>query len=108
MLLRGLVTLSSFFLLVGCASQQQGFATFQGSTAAIHTPQFAVRGRTNYDQVWINRTTEALVDSGQPRPLPRPARLDAPPSKVAVNATAITVKTSNSALVAKRKRWFGY
>jgi hypothetical protein len=76
--------------LGGCASADGKIGTVIGGECRLfHTPEYEVRGRTAYDQKWINVTTEAGVDGcGQPRPKARPASLDAPRVKAAPTATA--------------------
>lgn len=65
--------------LAGCATAPVGSVS-GGECRIVRTPEYAVKGRTGYDQIWINRTTEALVDGcRQPRPKARPASLDAKP-----------------------------
>lgn len=104
-------------LAAGCAKDTaENKATFGGGTTTagagsacteLHTPQYAVAGKTNLDQAWINRTTEGLVTGcNQPRPLPRPASMDAPPPKAAIAAT--TAEPTPEKQAAKRKRWFGF
>lgn len=75
--------------LIACAIALGGCATASigsvggGECRLTHTPEFAVRGKAPYDQRWINKTTEALVDGcRQPRPKARPASFDAPAKTV--------------------------
>lgn len=90
-------------LLTGCASQGAGSltGTVTGSRN-LHTPEYQVRGRTAYDQRWINQTTEALVVGfGQPRPKARPASFDAPRQAGAPKAK-VTPANANST----KRKWF--
>lgn len=65
-------------LLTACASAPVG-SVAGGDCKIAHTPNYAVRGKTDYDQEWIDDTTESLVRGcKQPRPKARPASLDAP------------------------------
>ncbi len=66
-----------FALLLGaCASQPIG-SVAGGECKLTSAPPYAVRGKTTYDQGWIDDTTEALVRGcKQPRPKKRPAELD--------------------------------
>lgn len=69
--------------LAGCANNQ--FATYDGAGAAFPKAEFVVKGKTRYDQTWIDKTIEAEVAGfGFPRPKPRPAYLDAPAAKPVV------------------------
>jgi hypothetical protein len=65
-------------LLAGCVTTNKG--SVAGECRLVSTPQYAVKGRTNYDQNWIDDTTERLVGGcKQARPKARPASLDAKP-----------------------------
>lgn len=65
-------------VLSGCATVGPIGSITGGECRLVQTPTYAVRGKASYDQAWINRTTEALVDGcRQPRPKARPASLDA-------------------------------
>lgn len=80
------LVLSSTLLVAGCAGGPVGSIT-GGECKIVHTPEYSVRGKTQYDQRWVSGTTESLVRGcGQPRPKARPASFDAPP--VAVKAKA--------------------
>lgn len=101
-LLAPMLVLALLFL-TSCASQQQSIGSIMsGECRLVNTPSYAVRGRTNYDQAWVNKTTEALVDGcNQSRPKARPASFDAPAPKKAVTAT------KPLAPVKKKRRFFG-
>lgn len=74
------------FLLGGCASSSSIGSVAGGECRIVSAPKYVVRGRADYDNIWINKTTEAIVRAcRQPRPLARPASLDAP-RKVVVKA----------------------
>lgn len=66
-------------LLSACAGRNVKVASVkEGACKIAHTPQYAVKGLTPYDQDWIDDTTEGLVGGcAQPRPKARPASLDA-------------------------------
>ena len=64
----------------GCAANSQ-FATFGGAGPSLPRAEYAVKGKTAYDQDWIDRTIEAEVAGfGIARPAARPAGLDAKPA----------------------------
>ena len=64
----------------GCAANGQ-FATFGGASPSLPRAEYAVKGKTAYDQDWIDRTIEAEVAGfGIARPAARPASLDAKPA----------------------------
>lgn len=100
--MRSLLTPVMFLLITlvlgGCATSSSIGSIAGGECRIVHTPEFAVRGRTAYDQGWVNKTTEALVDGcRQSRPQARPASLDAPARKAA------TVKPKAMSPAAKKK-----
>lgn len=66
--------------LAGCFETFGGpGSVIKGECQLVHTPAYAVYGKTRYDQTWIDRTTEAVVvGCKQPRPKARPPSLDAP------------------------------
>jgi hypothetical protein len=80
-------------LLSGCAGSRP--ASIAGGECRIaHTPQYAVKGATPYDQNWVDDTTESLVAGcKQPRPLARPASLDVPTHKVGGKPVVVPVTT---------------
>lgn len=92
------LVIASALALAGCATQRVTVATVEGGACKVaHTPNYVVLGKTNYDQGWVNRTTEGLVvGCGQPRPLARPASFDAKPAKAQPVA----------APPPKKKRWW--
>jgi hypothetical protein len=63
--------------LTGCATNK--LQTFVGgSCKAFPRPDYQVKGRTKYDQTWVDKVTEAGVAGCQwERPKPRPASWDA-------------------------------
>jgi hypothetical protein len=70
-------------LLQGCADGK--FQTFTAAGENFPKAEYAVRGKTRYDQVWVDKTIEAEVAGfGFPRPKPRPASLDTQPAKHSV------------------------
>ena len=77
-MIRHLIVLILIAIAVAsCATQPIG-SVAGGECRVTHTPTYAVRGKTTYDQGWIDDTTEALVRGcKQKRPSARPASLDA-------------------------------
>jgi hypothetical protein len=71
--MKPLLALCALTLLAGCAPQIVG-SVIGGECKLTHTPEYAVKGQTAYDQRWINNTVEAqVVGCKQPRPKKRPA-----------------------------------
>lgn len=73
--------------MTGCASNS-GFATFTGKSGgvcdAFPRPHYQVLGKTEFDQQWADRVTEAgVAGCSWARPEERPAALDAPAPAVA-------------------------
>jgi hypothetical protein len=67
----------------GCATKPTVGSVAGGDCKLVHTPQYAIKGATDYDQEWSDDVTEALVRGcKQSRPKARPAALDAPPPVV--------------------------
>lgn len=66
--------------LGGCMHTSDGVGTVAKGTCGlpgVAAPEYAVRGKTDYDQRWVNRTTEGLVRGcGNPRPKARPPEWD--------------------------------
>lgn len=90
-------------LLGGCVTTGSIGSILGGECQLMHTPDFAVRGKTTYDQVWINKTTEAMVKGcKQPRPKARPASLDAKPTPAQVAAVVPKAKPKG-----RLRRWLG-
>lgn len=85
-------------LLAGCATPTIGSVTGgECKLPGLHTPIYAVKGKTTYDQEWIDDATEALVRGcKQVRPKARPVSLDAP--KGTPSATVI--------MPPKKKHWW--
>lgn len=80
--MRNSFVIASLLMLAACSTPQTVGSIAKGECQITHAPEYAVKGRTGYDQAWINRTTEALVDGcQQPRPKARPPKLDAPAAK---------------------------
>ncbi len=83
---------------MACGTLPKGSVAGSDCTIA-HTPEYAVKGKTQYDQNWVDRTTERLVAGcNQPRPKARPASLDAPKVKPSAKKP-----TANE--VIKRRWW---
>jgi len=92
-------------ILGGCANPTIG-SVAGGECKLTHTPAYAVRGKTEYDQEWVDDTTEALVRGcKQPRPKARPVSLDAP--KVVTRPAAEQAPIATPApLVKKKHHWW--
>lgn len=88
-MLRPALATSCLLLLAACASGPDAVGSVAGGDCQVaHTPQYAVRGATRYDQQWVDTTTEALVAGcRQPRPQARPPELDRPAARQAVKPT---------------------
>lgn len=72
-----IIALAGIAFLAGCAKSPVG-SVAGGECKIVSTPAFAVKGKTTYDQEWVDDTTEAIVRGcAQPRPKARPAELDA-------------------------------
>lgn len=101
----------ALMVLGGCATQPGSLLGVVQGSDKLKTPKCAVKGRTAYDQKWINVTTEALVDGfGQPRPKPRSAcGLDRPAPKVAKKVQAkpkVTPGASPEAPTKSKRKWW--
>lgn len=78
--------------LGGCPSATIG-SVVGGECRLVRTPVYAVKGKTAYDDEWIQDTEEALVRGcKQARPKARPASLDAPQAKPSAANTTTPVK----------------
>lgn len=65
--------------LGGCPDDATIGSIIGGECQIAKAPEYAVLGKTGYDQAWINRTTEGLVvGCKQPRPKARPKEFDNP------------------------------
>ena len=81
--------------LAACGTSPKG-SVLGSEGGALKGPEFAIRGKTEFDQRWIDETTEAGIEAlGWKRPAPRPAEWDKP---LARNVVA-------PAPVKKKKRW---
>lgn len=79
---RAAIIILTALLLAGCAAGTTIGTIAGGECALVHTPKYAVLGKTAYDRNWIVTTEESLVRGcNQPRPLARPATLDKPKAK---------------------------
>ena len=75
---RALIVASLGISLAACASNN-GVKSLDGAKEAFDAPPYAVKGKTSYDQRWIDGQIEAGVAAfGWQRPKPRPVELDAP------------------------------
>ena len=71
--------------LAGCASSN--FVTLDAAGKAFPRAEYAVQGKTSYDQLWIDKTIEAEVAGfGFKRPMARPAEFNAKPAQHTVVA----------------------
>lgn len=77
-LLQLVLVVTIVLLVTACSTSPIGSVT--GSECKIvRAPEYAVKGKTAYDQNWIDDTTVGIVAGcNQPRPKARPASLDAP------------------------------
>jgi hypothetical protein len=67
---------SSTFQTFGADSAKEG----PGVCSAFERPQYAIVGKTAYDQLWANRITEAgVAGCGWDRPAARPASIEEKP-----------------------------
>jgi hypothetical protein len=90
--------------LAACGTSPKGSVV--GSEAgALKAPEFAVKGATDFDQRWIDETTEAGVASlGWKRPEARPPEWDKPLSRD-VAAPAPAAEPAKAKPV-KKKHWW--
>jgi len=73
---------SSGMLLSACVTDNS-FATLKGASSSFVAPKYQVLGKTQYDQKWIDQTTEAgIAGFGWKRPAKRPASLNPKPVSV--------------------------
>lgn len=65
--------------LAGCAlTSKTKFATVEEFCNGLPQQQFAIEGKTRFDQPWIDDTSEAVIAGcNRERPAPRPAHWDA-------------------------------
>ena len=76
-----------------------------GEARAIEPPEYEIKGATDFDQRWIDRTVEAGVAGlGWQRPKERPAAWDAKPAPRAVAAPPVPAKKKRSLLKRMFKR----
>lgn len=93
-----------YLTLAGCASTGTIGSIAGGECKLTRTSQYAVLGKTKYDQAWVNRTTEALVRGcRQPRPGERPPELDAQQIGMAKQVAQNMTPKQKSRL----RRWLG-
>lgn len=72
-------------LLSACATKTN-FASLEGSCSSFPRPEYQIKGRAKFDQIWADKITEAgVAGCGWTRPLQRPAELDR------VSASQVTV-----------------
>src|SRR3974390_184279 len=92
----------------GCAANSQ-FATFGGAGPLLPRAEYAVKGKTAYDQEWIDRTIEAEVAGfGIAPPLARPASFDPKPvvkAKAVVAPPVVATPDLDAAPPAATKTW---
>ena len=76
---RALIVASLGISLPGCVSNDT-IRSLDGAKEAFEAPPYVVKGKTSYDQRWIDGQVEAGVAAlGWSRPKPRPVELDAVP-----------------------------
>jgi len=64
-----------------------------GEDHALKGPEFVVKGATDFDQRWIDETTEAGIAAlGWKRPEPRPPEWDKPLAKTAAVSQPVKKK----------------
>ncbi len=87
--------------MAACAGPKLA-ASVSGASEVIPAPEYEIRGKTAYDQLWIDSAIESGVAGlGWPRPKPRPKSFDAPPQPKAKPAPAVAAPKKKSLL----KRW---
>ena len=88
--------------LGGCVSSTTIGSISGGECNIVHTPKYAVLGKTAYDRNWVVTTEESLVRGcNQPRPLKRPASFDAKPKpKPVVKPAEVPIPKP------KKKHWW--
>lgn len=76
-------------LLAGCATD--GIGSIKGGECRIfERPEYAVRGKLQYDQDWIDGNIEAGIGGcGWKRPVARPSALDAPKGHIVVRSAPV-------------------
>jgi hypothetical protein len=90
-------------LLTACAGTPRVASVQGGEKHALTGPEYAIKGATQYDQNWIDETTEAGVSAlGWKRPKPRPPHFDAKPIPVKAAPPPITP----NAQVSRRFPWW--
>ena len=81
-------------LLSGCLKTLTG-SVAGGESQVFERPPYAVRGRTTYDQNWIDSQVEGGVAAfGWERPAPRPPQLDAPPPPARITRSRANARGS--------------
>lgn len=76
--MKPLAALLSLFLLAGCATAPHPASVANGTCKVFEAPRYAVKGKKQYDQDWIDSTVEGGVGAcGWQRPAARPAEVDA-------------------------------
>lgn len=87
-----LLLAATSILIAGCTAGKS-IGTIAGgecSLPGVHTPEYKVLGKIQYDQNWIDENTEGLVRGcNQPRPKARPASFDRPITKVKKKSVVI-------------------
>lgn len=93
MIARIIILGMSAFLLAGCMTT--GPSSVKGGECRIfERPEYAVRGKTRYDQDWVDGNIEAGVGGcGWRRPKTRPASFDATPAQRKATAPPPKKKT---------------
>jgi hypothetical protein len=83
-------------VLAGCAGTSLPASVTGGECRVFARPEFAVRGKTKYDQNWVDDTVESGVGGcGWQRPAARPPALDAAPSVGGPAVVAVPLKRAS-------------
>ena len=83
-MIRALAIIPLALFLGGCPQHSAPTSIAGSECKVFEAPPFAIAGRTDYDQDWINSTVEGGVGACRwPRPKARPPEIDAPRATVA-------------------------
>ncbi len=81
LLTKHLTVVALALMLAACGTSRPASVT-EGECKLVSAPEYAVLGKTKYDQEWIDDTTERLVGGClQARPKARPEEWDDTPVK---------------------------
>jgi hypothetical protein len=108
-MIRAFILLLVASFLAGC--QHNGPTSIEGGESKVfEPPEYAVLGKTQYDQNWIDNTVEGGVAAFKwPRPKPRPPEFDKAPAPRAVAAPVkkkgFIRRLKERVLPAKKRAW---